>query len=325
MLTQAWSNNFLIFKSFIIILSLVVFSSCDFISNRIRAKPIVQIEKHQLSTQNFSKELATKLKKLDSLSAKDPKILSVYKEQIINDFIITSLVNLWYEENMISISKSDLDEEIRSIVSTYPSDSVFKELLITSELSYAEWVTKVESGLKKKKLLIILTKDSPQISEDELLSYYNENRSKYEQAESILLAHIVVTDNNQAEIIKKLLVKQRFTDVAKKYSPSFNSESQDVYGWVEKNYSLGLEKYFKLHPGEIFGPITLEDGMHIFKIIEKKPFKSKSFSEVRSQVLTEVLNLRETAKFYSWLDVQLKRYKVKKNVNVINSIYVETK
>ena len=324
MLIPAWLNNILFKKIIFICFTLTFFSSCDFISNKIRSKPIVKIENLQLTTQDLSKELAYRLKNLDALSAKDPKIISVFKEQIINEFIISSFIDLWFIENNLSLAKSDVEKTIRSIVSTYPTDSLFRELLSESDISYSEWTAKIEKNLKKRALVTNLMKDSLDVPENDLLMFYNENRNKFEQQEALLLSHIFIKDNNQAEIIKKLILHQKFTEVAKKYSSSFNSESGDIYGWIEKDHALGLEKFFKLNIGEIFGPVELQDGLHIFKIIEKRPFKIKGFNEVRSQILSEIMTLRETAKFYSWLDVQIKRYKVKKNLNVLNSIYVET-
>ena len=171
----------------------------------------------------------------------------------------------------------------------------------------------------------IAAEGGAKVSEAELLSFYNGNRSKYEQVESVLLSHILVSNGDQAEVVKKLISKQSFTEVAKKYSSAFNLESKDIYGWIERGYSPGLEKSFKLGPGTTFGPITLLDGIHLFKVIEKKQYKLKSFPEVRGQVLSEVVALRDAAKFSSWLDVQIKRYRVKKNISMIDSIRVETR
>lgn len=322
---MVWLSKFTVNKRLLCALSLVVLSSCDFISNKILTKPIVQVENIQLSTQDFSKELAIKLKDLDALSAKDPKILSVFKEQIINDFIITSFVNLWFKEYSQVLSKADIDQEVKSMLSAYPSDMVFRELLSEARLSYSEWLAKVESGLKKKRLLDEINKNAPAPAAEELMSYYNSNRSRYEQPETILLAHILVADDNQADIVKKLTNKKNFTDIAKKYSSAFNPESKDIYGWIERGFSPDLEKAFKTIPGEILDPIKLTDGIHLFKVLEKKPFKVKTFVEAHKQVLAEVLALRETARFTAWLDVQIKRYRIKKNLSMIDSIRVETR
>ncbi|MEK6627825.1 MAG: peptidyl-prolyl cis-trans isomerase [Bdellovibrionota bacterium] len=327
MLIPAWLTKRLFKFSlcFFYITCLVGLSSCNFISNRILNKPVAQVENIQLSTQSFSKELALKLKDLDALSAKDSKIIAVFKEQILNDFLVSAFVNLWFTENNLSLSPDEINKEVAAIVSTYPSDAIFRELLSEAGLSYSDWVAKIAQGLKKKRVLEIITKGAAPISENELLSFYTNNRTKFEQADSLLLSHILVADANEAEIVRKLVAKQNFTDVAKKYSTAYNLESKDLYGWIERGFSTEFEKSFKLRIGEIFGPITLSDGIHVFKLVEKRPAKILSFAEARARVLSEISALRETAKFAEWLDVQIKKYRVKKNLSVIDSIRVETR
>ena len=339
MLIPNWLSNF--YKALLII-ALIFFSSCDFISSKILTKPIVQVENYSLSAQDFSKELAIKLKDLDALSAKDPKILSVFKDQIINDFVISTFVTLWFKENSLTLSPAEIDVEVKSMLSAYPTDALFRELLSEARLSYSEWLQKVEAVLMKKRLLVALAKDAPKISDEELLSYYNSNRSRYEQPEAVLLAHILVNDDGEAEIVKNLLRKQPFTEVAKKYSSAYNPESKDVYGWIERGYAPELEKSFKQGIGETLGPVKLSDGIHIFRLMEKKPFKIRTFAELtemtkpqkdkirtfaeaQNQITSEVRALRETARFTSWLDVQIKKYRVKKNLNMLDSIRVETR
>lgn len=324
MLTPAWLIRLFRLKNVFCFFVIFGLTSCDFISNKILTKPVVQVENTQLSAQEFSQELAYRLKTLDALSAKDPKILAVFKNQIVNDFIITTFVNLWFAENKLTISKEALDSEIKSYISSYPSDSAFREALAESEISYAVWVKRVEDRLKKKRLFAALNESVAPITEDELLSYYNNNKTLYEQRESILLAHIKIADENQADIVKKLLRNQSFSDVAKKYSSAYTSESEDIFGWVEKDSSPELEKAFKYRTGEVFGPISISGGLHIFKLIQRRAFKIRSFAESKAEVTAEVMALRETAKYTAWLDEQIKRYKIKKNLSMLDSIRVET-
>ena len=95
MLIWSWLNNlflnFVFDKSparsglfiFILFLNLFLISGCDFFSNRILNKTVVEVGPHHMTTQEFSKALASKLKNLDALSAKDPAILSKFKNKII--------------------------------------------------------------------------------------------------------------------------------------------------------------------------------------------------------------------------------------------------
>lgn len=304
--------------------SLVILPGCDFFSRRILTKPVVQVENIKLSAKDFSTELANRLKDFDALAAKDPRILSVQKEQVVNDFVVFALIDLWFAENKLSISKEEMDAEIKKISSAYPNDSSFREALSDAGTTFAAWSKKTESSLKKRKLLDALRAAAAPVTEAELQSYYNSNKNRYEQKEVISLSHILVADENQAEIVMKLLKKQKFTEVAKEYSSAYLPDSQDSFGWVEKGYMIELDRGFKVAPGAILGPVKMADGIHIFKLLEKKPYKIKSYAEAKNEVVTDVASLREKALFASWLDTQFKRYSIKKNKAVLDSIKVET-
>ncbi|MGZ3691695.1 MAG: peptidylprolyl isomerase [Pseudobdellovibrio sp.] len=324
MLTRTCSNSFKHLSNLLLALSLLFFSSCDFFSRRILTKPVVQVENLKLSAKDFSYELANRLKDFDALAAKDPKILSVQRDQIINDFVVSSIVELWFAENKMTLNQEEIDAEIKKVSSSYPNDSSFRDALSDAGITFGDWSEKIVGELKKKKLFEFLRKNSPAPSEAELQSYYNSNKLKYEQKDLVLLSHILVADDNQAEIILKLVKKQKFSDVAKQYSSAYTKEIGDAFGWIEKGYSVDIDKAFKMRVGDTFGPVKMADGIHIFKIMDKKPYKIKTYAEAKSDVINDVGALREKAQFAAWLDVQFKRYKIKKNKAVLDSIKVET-
>src|SRR6476620_3446922 len=114
MLTPACSISFSKRAAVLLIttVSLGSLSSCDFFSRRILTKPVVQVENIRFSAKDFSTELANRLKDFDALAAKDPRILAVQKEQVVNDFVIFAVIDLWFHENKISLTKEELDAEI---------------------------------------------------------------------------------------------------------------------------------------------------------------------------------------------------------------------
>jgi peptidyl-prolyl cis-trans isomerase C len=299
-------------------------TSCDFFSRRILAKPVAQVENIKLTAKDFSNELANKLKGFDALSAKDPKVLAFHRDQIINDFIVSAVIDLWFEENKISVGEEEVEAEIKKITSSYPNDSSFRETLSEAGLTFLEWKKKMETGVKRKKLLLRLREEAPPVAESEYLSFYNENKSLYEQKDGVLLSHIQVADENQATIVLKLLKRKKFSEVAKEYSSAYTNEAGDVYGWVEKGFLVGLDKAFRMRIGDHFGPVKIAEALHIFRVVDRKNYKVKPFAQARTQVVADVEALREKARFASWLDAQLKRYAVKKNQAVIDSIKVET-
>lgn len=313
-------------SKFLLLFLFLFLSSCDYFSGRILKKSVAQVENISLSAEDFSTQLAHRLKELDALSAKDPQILSVLKQQLINDFVVASLVDLWISEKKIPLAQEEIESEIKSFISTYPSDSAFREALDESGQTYAQWSKKVTQGLKMKKLLSELSQNVATPSESELQAHYEAGASYCVKKEAVLLQHIQVADENQADIVRRLLRKQPFTEVAKKFSSAYSASSQDVYGWIEKEYAAGLEKLFRARVGEVVGPLTVADGgLHLFRLKERRAAKKLSFSECRADLLRDVLSLRERASLTSWLDGQMKKYSIKKNSSMLDSIRVETK
>lgn len=333
MLIQSWLNRPLrksfskkspAFTELFLFFIFISLTSCDFFSNRILNKTVVSVDSLRMTTQEFSKALANKLKNLDALSAKDPRIILKFKEKIISDFIVESLIMLWFQDQKLSIAPEELEKELRLFQSGYPDDKSFRTTLSEESITYAQWKKQVELSLKRKKAFAHMNQNIAPPTTEELESFYNNNKDRYQQKEALQLSHVLVQDENQAEIVKKLSKNQKFSELIKKFSMSSDAAFGGNYGWLEHASNADLEKLFKGHVGEIVGPVKLLDGYHLFRVEQKRGRRQKLFTEVREQVKADVFSLRQTAKFSAWLDEQIKRYKVMKNVQAIDSLYVET-
>jgi len=309
---------------FFLLVLTISLSGCDFFSNRVLTKPVVEVGEYRMTMQDFSKALAAKLKNLDALSAKDPQIISKFKEKIISDFVVDSLISLWFDEQKLTLNQDDLEKELKDLQAGYPDDKSFRLALSEEGIPYSQWRRRVETSLKRKIAFKHMNQNLAQPSEEELLSYYNNNKDRYQQKESVQLSHILVADENQAEIVKKLTKTQKFTDVAKKFSMSPDAAYGGNYGWVDQDNNEELEKLFKSKVGEVIGPVKLPDGYHLFRIEQRRSRRQKTFEEVKDQAKNDVIALRQTAKFSAWLDEQIKRYKILKNTQAIDALYVET-
>ncbi|MBC7464932.1 MAG: peptidyl-prolyl cis-trans isomerase [Bdellovibrio sp.] len=332
---RSWLSKLLAFISFklspaksgfflFIFISSFFLSSCDFFSNRILTKPVVEVGDYRMTMQDFSKALAGKLKNLDALSAKDPQIISKFKEKIISDFVVESLISLWFDEQKLTINQDDLEKELKDLQAGYPDDKSFRLALSEESVPYSQWRRRVETGLKRKVAFKHMNQNISLPSDEELQSYYNNNKDRYQQKESVQLSHILVMDENQADIVKKLTKTQKFADIIKKFSMSPDAAFGGNYGWIDQDANEELEKLFKSRVGDIIGPVKLQDGYHLFKVEQRRSRRQKTFEEVKDQAKNDVIALRQTAKFSAWLDEQIKRYKILKNAQAIDALYIET-
>lgn len=303
---------------------LTFFSGCDFFSNRVLTKPVVEVGENRMTLQDFSKALAAKLKNLDALSAKDPQIISKFKEKIISDFVVESLISLWFDEQKLALSQDELEKELKELQAGYPDDKSFRLALSEEGIPYSQWRRRVEVGLKRKIAFKHINQNITLPSDEELLSYYNNNKDRYQQKESVQLSHVLVMDENQAEIVMKLTKTQKFDDIIKKFSMASDAAYGGNYGWIDQDSNEELDKVFKSKVGAIIGPVKMQDGFHLFRIEQRRTRRQKTFDEVKEQARNDVIALRQTAKFSAWLDEQIKRYKILKNAQAIDALYIET-
>ncbi len=320
------SKKLLLFRALCLFSACTFLFSCDFFSNQVLSQVVVSVGQYKLTTQGLSKILALRLKNLDSLSAKDPKVLSQFKEKIVSDFIVESLMQLWFDEKKLIVSPQELDLEIKRLVGGYPDDSTFREALSEEGMTFSQWRDRLEINLKRKKVFDLLTSQMPAPTDSELESFFQSNQARFMIKDAVSVTHIVVADENQAEIVMKMTKNQKFNELVKKFSMGTDAVSGGQYGWVEReSMPAEFDRLSKSRLGEIVGPYKLSDGYHIFKIEQKRTARPRQFAESKAQIRGEVLALRETARFSAWLDEQIKRYKVYKNAVVLDALYVETR
>lgn len=303
----------------------VTLSSCDLYSQRIFSKPLIQVQEQTLNVQGFSKLLARRLKDLDPLSAKDPVIIKKFKDRIASDFIVDSLVEIWFSETKQSINTLELNKKILEVTKNYPSDAAFRASLAEEDLSYDDWVSGVRLSMKRQLLFDELRKKTEPASESDIKNYYESDKTKFFQKETLQAKSILIADESQVDVIKKLSKKVPFEKLIQDYSVESPKPKDGIYAWIERDSSADLEVLFTNKKNELIGPIRMNEGLRLFKVVQRRPARQKTLEEVLPQIKNDIVSLRETARFSAWLDEQIKRYTIYKNNLAIEAISVETR
>lgn len=335
MLTQDLLNKFI--KVLLVFLSPVIagffvfslflgLTSCDYLRSRYHSKTLLRVEDSSINVKEFSDLLAKRLRDLDALSAKDPAIIKTFKNKIVTDYVIDHVILLWAVEDKFDLSSIEIDERIKKVVGSYPNDLAFREFLADNEISYNSWKKSIIVDLKRERLFKKLRDKIPKPADEELLSYYNNNKPKYFQNESVQAQSILVADENQADVIKKLYRKNpNFNSLVKKYSLEKIDDLSVKPIWIDRIPDSDLDILFTNKKTELIGPIRLSEGYRLFKVLLRRQSHQKKYEEVQDQILSEVMALRESAAFSSWLEEQIKRYKIYKNTQGIDALTVETR
>lgn len=288
-------------------------------------KPVIKVNENVMTTKEFSNKLAMRLRELDSLAAKDPNVNSRVKDEIINSFIVRSLMIDWALKNKISVSDSETEAETNRIRAIYPDDLAFRRMLAEESTSFAEWQANLKLSLLEKKVSAEINKVVTNPTEQEIKAFYTENKETFRLKERVFLHQIVLKDQVRAEYIKQELKKEPFDVLAKKYSIAPEATSGGIVGWVEKDTVDFFNPTFKWGLNQVGEIVSSPFGFHVIKITKKEPERIPTLEEERTKVKRRIIELKEKSAYVSWIDKELRSSSVFKDVELISNLKIETR
>lgn len=164
-------------------------------------------------------------------------------------------------------------------------------------------------------------------TEEEILDFYESvKEEKYSEEEKVNIREIMVKDEKLAkEIILMAKKGQDFGLLAEKFT--------ERRGYKKKKGELGYfrrgfwgapgDKAFELRKGEIAGPITLENksGFSIIKLLDRKPFRIKSFEEVKETVIKDMDKHIKQEREDEWVNNRRKKVQVIVYNDVLEKVF----
>ncbi|MEX6702628.1 peptidylprolyl isomerase [Peribacillus frigoritolerans] len=231
------------------------------------------------------------------------------------DLLITNkLVELEAEKARIKIKDEEIQKEIDVMVESYGDEKSLKEQLEASGSSMDALKKDIVVYLQTKKLV------EPRITvtDDEISTYFEDNKDTFAQAEQVEASHILVEDEKTAKkVAKELAAGGDFAKLAAEYST--DTETADNGG------SLGyfgkgdmVEEFenvaFDLDINKVSDPVKTEYGYHIIKVTGKKEAKKANLEDSKEVIKETLLSERLQEEYPVWLA------EVKKDHDITNKL-----
>lgn len=284
----------------------------------------VKVETVTLSTKAFANEMAHRLRNYDALRVKDRRTLSLVKESIVNDFILQAIVQLWAQENSISISSDELEAAIQKIRSQYPDDLTFRRNLARERLSFEAWKMRLRQSLLGKKVLAQLAETWPVPTINEMKKFYKENPSQFQNKAQIKVQQIVSDRKEKAELLlKKIRRGAKFEDLTK-YSNSPEKQFAGITDWIDIDTLDIFKKAYRLNKKKVTSVLESPFGFHIMRIVDKRKAGKVPFETAKDKIRKLLLERKEEELYSQWLDKQIRKRAVFKNQKVIAALAVHT-
>lgn len=235
-------------------------------------------------------------------------LLTRLRKEAMDKIIEQELVRQAAAEQNIEVNDDEVDAQVEELRSIFDNPMSFNARLESEGFNEESYREHVKGMLAAKRYLDGVRGAVPPVSDEELETYYQENKRRLTFPEQVRVRHILLTwkpmgtGDDRAAIraqMKPLLERARngedFAKLARQYS--------DDYATAKNGGDTGLfhrgqmvpafeEVAFSLKPGAISEPVETPYGVHILRLEEHLEPRLVPLDEVREQLREHVRNER---------------------------------
>ena len=210
------------------------------------------------------------------------RLEQVTGEQVLSDLINEQLIGQAAKKAKITVTSAEVDAEMEKLREQIgPSfDSVLAQ--------YGMTVEDLQKNMELNLLVFKVSTKDVTVSEDALMSFFEEHKSDYDQPEMVKASHILVETKEKAKEIKKKLAEGAdFAELARSEStdPMSAAEGGDLGFFARGRMVAEFEKAaFAMSPGQTSAPVKSEYGYHIIRVTERKDAHEATFDEVKADI-----------------------------------------
>ncbi len=242
---------------------------------------------------------------------------------IIDSLLVVKLLEQYAEENSITVTQEEIDEQMDTIIASYPSESEFETDLKTKNIDRGFLEYELKSQILRTKIYADATASIIN-TEDLTKEYYEENRETFFVIPTrVRVSHILsmfpwvedasLEENDQAREVAKESIEYveeqlengaEFGDMAREHSDDdSNSADGGDLGFITKGQMV--EEFentaFSLEVGEVSGIIETQFGYHILKVFDREEGRIQEYDEVKDDLSIYLSDLKKTEKWEEFI------------------------
>lgn len=200
--------------------------------------------------------------------------------------------------------------------------------LVNQELLYLDAVdSKIEEDQEFKDVLentrINLLKDyavnkiisNADATDQEVSEFYEANKDRYNQPETVKASHILVDNEDKAkEILTDLNNGMSFEEAATNFSSCPSKENGGDLGEFTRGQMVPEfdEAVFNMEEGDLSEPVKTQFGYHIIKVVNRTKEGTSTFEDVKDQVKNQVIIQKQQTNYLNKVNELKGKYKVEK-------------
>ncbi|MCM3217591.1 peptidylprolyl isomerase [Niallia taxi] len=231
----------------------------------------------------------------------DEALNKQYGTSILQTLIANKVVDLEAEKEKIKVTDKEKKAELDDLIESSGGEDAFNAALEANGASKADIEEELLRYLKIKKLL----EPRIEITDDQIKSYFNENKASFDTPEQVEASHILVADEKTAkEVKKKLDDGEDFADLAKEYSTdTATKDNGGELGYFSSGQMVEeFEKAaFSMDVDEISDPVKTDNGWHIIKVTGHKDAVEAKLDDHKDEIKDTLFEQQMNTEYSTWL------------------------
>ena len=221
------------------------------------------------------------------------------QSEALDRLFFEALVKIELEHRDLVPTEEEIDEEFETQLGLYLESQNLTRELFETRLEAQGYVveefmaTARENITEHLKLKIVqrAVSEPIEISDDELLTYFEEHRTEYETEEEIRASHILVaTEAEAVELHLQLADGADFAELAQEHSTDVGSgQIGGDLGWFGRGRMVAEfeEAAFALEVGQLSEIVQTEFGFHIILLTDHRDATHPEYVDVADRVLED--------------------------------------
>lgn len=242
------------------------------------------------------------------------KLTEMYGADTLDSLITNKVIEMEADKQKVKVTGNEIDEELTKLQDSYGGEEAFAAALEQNKVSIDRIREDIQTYLLAEKMI----KPSIKVTEEEMKTYFEENKESFDQKEQVKASHILVEDEATAKKVKKELESGKdFAELAKEYSTdASNAAKGGDLGYFGKGEMAKEfeEAAFGMKVGEVSAPVKTDFGYHIIKVADKKAAKTAVFEEHKEEIKESLFDQKIQTEYPNWLEKKKADYKIKRNL-----------
>jgi peptidyl-prolyl cis-trans isomerase C len=221
------------------------------------------------------------------------------RKQLINQFIIRSLLSNEVNRLKITATDKEVNAAIEQLKSSLPQGITIEKILKKNNINEKSFREEIRLGVQTKKLVLSTTlKGKTKPTEKEITAFYQKNKDLFKVPESVHARHILIAttakDDEKAKAEKKAKAEEirnsltenaDFAEMAKKFSDCPSKENGgDLGTFYRGQMAKPFENAAFSQEKNAIGPvIETEYGYHIIQVLEHNQPNTMSLDQNKKE------------------------------------------